>query len=392
MTRRLLFCGITGVILFIGFLPILAADTSSNVKVNKWRIPFITVLTGSIAHIGLEVQWAANLAAEEINAAGGIAGKPIELVVCDTGFDAARAVSCMKEAVNESPVVIGPLSTMDVRASAAIAAKEEVMTLPVASSIAEVGKVYPWAVVFIPSMDLICHVVLDWLKLNPDIQSVVIFKDPKNPVWIEEADLYKKYCESAGVKVLDTIDVAADAVDTSAAVIRAMGRKPEALIMATEHTQTARLIVELNNRGWKNMSHIACHSNVSTPSFFEVGGQIVNGVYVIGLSMDFDYPAERWQNFLKAFGRAHKGAKPAMYVMPYYDVVYAVKEAIEKTGVTGDPGKLKEERLKIRDYIRNLKEFPGIYKPFTMDEKGWAHTDVIIGQIQEGVVKAVPQK
>jgi len=81
-----------------------------------------------------------------------------------------------------------------------------------------------------------------------------------------------------------------------------------------------------------------------------------------------------------------------MYVMPYYDVVYAVKEAIEKTGVTGDPGKLKEERLKIRDYIRNLKEFPGIYKPFTMDEKGWAHTDVIIGQIQEGVVKAVPQK
>lgn len=34
-----------------------------------------------------------------------------------------------------------------------------------------------------------------------------------------------------------------------------------------------------------------------------------------------------------------------------------IKEAIEKTGVTGDLTKLKEERIKIMNYFNNLKDF-----------------------------------
>ena len=36
-----------------------------------------------------------------------------------------------------------------------------------------------------------------------------------------------------------------------------------------------------------------------------------------------------------------------------------IKEAIEKTGVTGDPKKLKEERKMIADYCANVKGFHG---------------------------------
>jgi len=381
---------IFGLMLIIGLVA--GPAGAAEVKVDKWQIPYITVKTGSIAHIGLEITWAVEKAVQEINAAGGIAGKPLELVTCDTGYDPARSVSCMKEAVSGSLVVIGPMSTMDVRASGAIAAREKVMCLPVASSIAEVGKVYPWAVVFIADIKLITKSTLDWLKLYPDIKNVVVFRDTKNPVWIEEAKYFAQYAEEAGKKVLDVIDVAAEAVDVSAPVIRALGKKPDALMFGTESAQTARLIVELKKRGWDKPDHLAAHTAVSTETFFQVGGEAVNGVYIIGATIDYGYQSDKWQAFVSEFGQTHSGAKPAMYVIPYYDVIYAVKAAIEKTGVTGDPAKLQEERVKIRDYICNLKDFPGVYKPFSMDPAGWAHTDVLIAQVKNGAAEVVRQK
>jgi len=363
-----------------------SGHVKAQVAVDKWEIPFIDVLSGAISHIGLEIQWAVQKAVAEINDAGGIAGKPMVLKTFDSGYDPTRAVSCMKEAVKGSLVIIGPMSTMEVRACSAIAARQGVMCLPVASSISEVGKVYPWAVVFIPSMDYMYRSTLDWYKLKPDIKSIVIFRDTKNPVWREAGSLVKKFSEQVGVKVLDTIDVDAGSVDVSAPAVRGLGKKPDGYFLCTEPAQTARIILELQDRGWKVNDSISCHNAIACPTFLEVGAGRLDGVYFIGMPYNYDLPNPRWQAFLKAFGAAHGGGKPAMYVPPYFDAPYAIKEAIEKTGVTGDPAKLTEERVKIRDYIRSMKGFEGVYKAYDMSEEGWALLPGALAQVQKNKV------
>ena len=45
-----------------------------------------------------------------------------------------------------------------------------------------------------------------------------------------------------------------------------------------------------------------------------------------------------------------------------------IKEAIENTEITGDPAKLAEERIKIRDYCRNVKGFKGIQLTLDMTD------------------------
>ena len=359
------------IVLLMGMFLVLVYGTSSvyakaEVVADKWEIPFITVLSGAISHIGLEIQWAVQRAVKEINDAGGIAGKSMVLKTFDSGYDPTRAVSCMKEAVKGSPVIIGPMSTMEVRACSAIAARQGVMCLPVASSISEVGKVYPWAVVFIPSMKHMYRSTLDWYKLNPDIKKIVIFRDTKNPVWREAGTLVKEFSKESGVKVLDIIDVDAGSVDVSAPAVRCLGKKPDGCFLCTEPAQTARIILELQDRGWKSNDSIACHTAIACPTFLEVGAGRLNGVYFIGMPYNYDLPRTRWQSFIKAFGAAHGGGIPPMYVPCYYDAPFAIKEAIEKTGVTGDPAKLAEERVKIRDYIRSMKGFEGVYMPYDL--------------------------
>jgi len=58
-------------------------------------------------------------------------------------------------------------------------------------------------------------------------------------------------------------------------------------------------------------------------------------------------PLERIQ---KRLHEGHNGMVPPSLSTHYYDALFMIKEAIEKTGVTGDPKKLKEERKKIADY------------------------------------------
>ena len=58
-----------------------------TVVAKEWDIPFLNCLTGPIAAYGELFQWSADRAASEINAAGGIKGKPVKLVGVATGSD-----------------------------------------------------------------------------------------------------------------------------------------------------------------------------------------------------------------------------------------------------------------------------------------------------------------
>jgi branched-chain amino acid transport system substrate-binding protein len=107
------------------------------------------------------------------------------------------------------------------------------------------------------------------------------------------------------------------------------------------------------------MNHILVFSSADTPELYTTGGKDIEGVQIYNYTNDtLDTP--RWNAFKAAYMADHKGTQVPSLAPNYYDAVYMVKEAIEKTGVTGDPKKLKEERKKIADYLQNVKGFKGL--------------------------------
>jgi branched-chain amino acid transport system substrate-binding protein len=61
-----------------------------------------------------------------------------------------------------------------------------------------------------------------------------------------------------------------------------------------------------------------------------------------------------------------------------------IKEAIENTGVTGNPKKLTEERIKIRDYCRYVKGFEGIQTIWDFEDGKPAGIAAYLFKIQDG--------
>ena len=57
-------------------------------------------------------------------------------------------------------------------------------------------------------------------------------------------------------------------------------------------------------------------------------------------------------------------AAPLSTMLGYYDAIYAIKNAIETLGITGDPSKLPIERGEIAGYLYNSPVLQGIQFPY----------------------------
>ncbi len=100
------------------------------------RVGSILPLTGTLGWLGRQMRDAADLAAEEINAAGGVLGKDIELIHCDSQTRPAQGANCAAKLVFVDNVVaiIGAASSGVSQAVSTITLEQEVVQISPAST------------------------------------------------------------------------------------------------------------------------------------------------------------------------------------------------------------------------------------------------------------------
>ena len=329
--------------------------------VEKWELPFINAWTGPASGNGVQCDYFQTAAVEEINAAGGIAGKPLVVQKCDEAMDPTRAASCMKKAVEKSLVILGPMTSLSTQVGAPIAAKEEVMAMPTVGGWETIKDSRPWAVVLqVPNIRRAEFMMNTWIDRNQGIKKVVMLGVPTVAQWKTYGLQQKEILEKKGVTVLDNIDVAAGAVDVSSVVIRALKAEPDGIVLRPFPADTVRIVSELEKRGFTKKERIFVHASADTSELYSMSaekGNVMNGVYMGAFSVPVD--TATYRRLLDGF-RKMKGQENSTKLMwgdTFYVCTYLIKDAIEKTGATGDPSKLKEERVKIRDYINTVKDF-----------------------------------
>lgn len=83
----------------------LVGCASATPSGETWRIGAVTSLTGSYASMGDSAAKALELEAERINESGGIAGRPVEILIEDDGTDVSRAVASAAKLIERDEVV-----------------------------------------------------------------------------------------------------------------------------------------------------------------------------------------------------------------------------------------------------------------------------------------------
>jgi branched-chain amino acid transport system substrate-binding protein len=185
----------------------------------------------------------------------------------------------------------------------------------------------------------------------------------------------------AGLTVLPDIEVPSTAVSFEPLVVSALSKKPDAIVFSCNAQKIPKIIKELVARGWTKMDHLLVFSSGDTPDLYAIGGKDIDGIEIYNY-IDPNINTPRWNGFKEAYMKDHNGELPPSLSTNYYDSVYMIKEAIEKTGVTGDPSKLKEERKKIADYCANVKGFKGVMFTWDMTNDVPTNKPVYIFKIQ----------
>jgi branched-chain amino acid transport system substrate-binding protein len=361
-----------------------------KVVVTEWQIPFLNCLTGPLASHGSMYQWSSNQAAADINKAGGIAGKPVRVIGVDTSNDPQKGTVEMARIVKESLVALGPVPEPVIMAAMPIAVENQMLSITGTTSFEYASKFFPWSVAWFPPYPKrFPPLAKSWAEQFSDMRQVIQFVEPYGP-WPMMAEAHVAGLKEAGANVLKPIEVPTDAVTFGPLVVKALEQKPDGIIFACNAEKIAKMIKELKSRGWKKMDHILVFSSGDDAPLYTIGGEDINGIQVYNyVNADIDSP--RWNAFKTAFMKDHNGMPPFSLSTNYYDALYMIKEAIEKTGVTGDPSKLKEERKKIADYCANVKNFQGLMFSWDMKNGEPTNKPLFIFEIQGGKKKLVKE-
>lgn len=323
-------------------------------------------LTGPYAGFGLQIKWAADEAAKEINQSGGIAGRPIVIEYHDTALDPAKAAMEMAKVVKKSLLIFGPIAATTTKAAMPLAVREKAFCMDIACGYGVNLEFQPWTISFLGKpTDVIKGPMLSWVKRNPGMKSVVQFTWPLDPTWVEFANAQRTILREAGIKVLPDVEMS-QGMDMSSAVVKAMSEKPDGFTIVVGPEQAAKIIKELDKRGIKDKSKIMIFMTADDPALYEVGKGFLDGAYIWSqFNMLSNNP--RWKSLYSRYRKAFpEFTQPTIGVPLFYDMVYLAKMAMEKTGVTGNPSKLAEERVKLRDFCRNVKGFKGVQVTFDM--------------------------
>ena len=113
---------------------------------DEFKIGAIFASTGPASTLGLPEKNTAEMLVKELNAAGGINGKPVKLIFYDTETDATKAVTATKKLIKKDKVdvIIGPTTSGNSLALLDIADEEKVPLISCAASVRIVVPVRPY--------------------------------------------------------------------------------------------------------------------------------------------------------------------------------------------------------------------------------------------------------
>jgi branched-chain amino acid transport system substrate-binding protein len=240
----------------------------------------------------------------------------------------------------------------------------------------------PWSVSwFPPAADALPPVVTAWAE-EFAVKKAVQFVENFGP-WPGMAAAHVTGLAVAGTEHAGDVELPTDAVTFDTYIVDALSQNPDGIILACNAEKAGKIIKALDGRGWEDKNKILIFNSADDSPLYTIGGESLNGTIIYNYTNPIlDEP--RWNAFKEAYAADHDGMSPPSLSINYYDAVYMIKEAIENTGITGDPAKLEEEREKISDYVEDLKNFEGIQFDWSITDYVPTNKPVYLFEIQDG--------
>ncbi|MGY4320235.1 branched-chain amino acid transport system substrate-binding protein [Bradyrhizobium sp. JR3.5] len=319
-------------------LGLLAASPGGALAADTLKIG---VIAEAQAIAGASIPQAAQLAADEINAKGGIDGRKIEIVSYDNHSSSADSVRAFQRAVNEDKVnvVISSYISEVVLALEPWASRLKTPFVTPGAASNEISKSvhadyeknkYTFHG-YLTSAALalsVCDAAKELLVDQKHMKTAVIMSE--DAAWTKPLDVgYEECLPKIGLKVVDHIRFSPDTTDFTPIFNKIEGTKPDVIITGISHVGVQPTVQ------WKNQQVPIPMFGISSQATNETFGKDTNdaaeGVLYQGVSGPNVAVTPKSVPFAEGFKKRY-GNYPSYAGYTAYDEVYYIADAVKRAG------------------------------------------------------------
>jgi len=354
----------------------LAASLGASLAQETVKIVGVVELSGAGATAGTNYRNGAQLAVDEINAAGGILGKKIEFVVYDTQTNPGNTRAAVQRGVDEGAFAIfGPVFSGPIGASMQIAQKAGVPQI-VGGEAAGLTK-QGVNTLFRTSLNQADAMpkLAEYFKTDVSAKSVAV-------VWVNNdfgkggRDAIIPELQKRGIKIAADIATESAQADFAADAIKVKASNADAVFVYLNEEESARFLRAIKQQGYDKP--IVGETTLLGAKVIELAGPAAEGAKGhVGLSVDASKPTFKdfGQKFQAKFNYKsdHNGIKG-------YSGMYMLKTVVERVGKFDKEAFLKAAH----GAVIKVKDVPGILIDSKWDDKGDVDRESFLAEVKGG--------
>lgn len=337
-------------------------------------------LSGGVATYGQASVQGIELAVAEVNAAGGVKGKQVELVKYDNKSEPAEATTLATKLMTQDKVVavLGPATSGAMKATIPVALKNKV---PVASGSATADDVtadasgvkeYAFRVCFNDSFQGTAMANFASKKLNA--KSAVIIKDNSNDYSKGLAENFTKTFTEAGGTIVGEQAYVKGEKDFASILTRTKGQQFDVIYLPGYYEEAGPIIKQARELGIT--APVLGADGFDSPKLLELGGaDALNDVYFTNhySSLDKDPKVTK---FIADFKAKYNEDPNAFHALGYDLAKFAMDAAERATDLTGEG---------VKNAMASTTDFAGVTGSFTIDENHNPVKAIVVVGLADGV-------
>lgn len=333
--------------------------TSNNDSGNVIKVGVFGDLTGQTSSFGQSTKNGIELAVEEINQAGGINGKQIQLIIEDDQGRPEQAKTVVSKLINQDKVVavLGEVASTNSLAAAPVAQEAKIPMITPSSTnpkVTEVGD-YISRVCFIDPFQgaTMAKFAANTLKAK----TVAILGDVNSDYSKGLTQFFEEEFTKQGGKVVAKEAYTQTDPDFKGQLTKIRDLKPDVLYVPGYYGQVGIIAKQTRELGME--IPILGGDGWDSPELWKLGGEALKNAYITN-HYSADNPAPEIQNFVKNY-KAKFNTTPDSLAALAYDSAKVLADAIKRAGST--------ESAKLKDAINSTKNFAGVTGTISLDEK-----------------------
>lgn len=332
-------------------------------------------LTGKEATFGQSSHKGIVMALEEINAAGGVLGRQLELIAEDNQTKAGESATVAKKLLTRDKVValLGEVSSGRSLEAAPIAQAAKIpMIAPAATNprVTQVGD-YIFRVCFIDDFQgtVMAKFALEDLKAK----NVAVISSVSNAYSVGLAKFFRDTFEAGGGKIAVEQKFSEGDKDFRAQLTAVKAANVEAIFVPGYYTESALIVRQARDLGIT--APFFGGDGWESDKLLEIGGQALNGCYY-STHFSPENQDPKVAEFVQKFRARWNNETPDAFAALGYDAAYVLADAIKRAGTT--------DGAQLRDALAATKDFPGASGRTTIDADRNARKGATIIAVRDG--------